>query len=123
MIYTLKQTIFVQTKNIMKEKEQNEYDIHLFWVAVSILAIFMISYLLIINAVAGASYKIKSREKILSQLNGENLKIKENSAVLSSSKKLNELAKSLNLIESKNVSYIRFDNAAVGLNNKTFKIE
>lgn len=123
MIYALKQTIFAQTKNIMKEKEQNDYDVYLFWTVVSILAIFMISYLLIINSVAGASYKIKNREKALTQLNDENLKIKKNSATLSSSKNLNELAKSFNLVESKNVSYIRLDNTAVGLNDKMFKIE
>lgn len=123
MIYAIKQTFFTQTKNIMREKEQNEYDVYLFWTAVSILAIFMISYLLIINAVAGSSYKIKNREKNLAQLNGENLKIRENSAALSSSKNLNELAKSLNLIESKNISYIRLDNTAVGLNNGSLKIE
>jgi len=106
MISILRHNI-AETRKIARQ--ENTYDIYLFWVVFAVLAFFMFFYFVEMNNLATIGYKITKNEKALGALKAENISLVERAAKVNSPQAINALAKNLNLVGGTKTAYVKPD--------------
>ena len=110
---TLRSNLINKTQWLQKNINQTaiidgrEFDLQMFRITIFALVSLVIFYVVSVNSLVSAGYTIRKSEQALASLVSENIVLKQEISKINSVKNLNELAKGLNLVESKNVTYIK----------------